>query len=311
MTESILVLDVGGTKLAAAIMLPDNRLVCRQEAATLAETGGPAVFARLVTLATTVLRAYAQSTTSARAPLAVGLASAGYIDPATGNVLFATENLPGWTGMPLAEMLAERFGVPAFAANDAACFALAEANLGAGQGYGDVLVVAVGTGLGGGIVRSGELYGGWQGRAGAIGHLCVEPTNGRPCTCGLQGCLESYTATRIMVAESGYESIHELAQQYGAGNEEPAVEEAAIWLGRGLAAAAHLLGPEAIVVGGSVGLLGERFLDTVAATFRNQVMPIYASIPVLPAHLAADSGLLGAGLFVRRSLASQPQDVMV
>ncbi len=309
MSESILVLDVGGTKLAAGIMLPDNRLVCRQESATLAETGGSAVFERLVALAKDVLLAYKEESSSPCEPVAIGLASAGYIDPDRGEVLFATDNLPGWTGMPLAEKLRTAFCLPAFAANDAACFALAEANLGAGQGYGDVLVIAVGTGIGGGIVRHGELYRGWQGRAGAIGHLCVEPTNGRPCTCGLQGCLESYTATRIMVAESGYASIHELAQQYRAGNEEPAVEEAAVWLGRGLASAAHLLGPEAIVIGGSVGLLGERFLETVTATFRKQVMPIYATIPILPGQLAADSGLLGAGLFARRSLAMQSQEL--
>ena len=183
--------------------------------------------------------------------------------------------------------------------NDANCFALAEAALGAGQGYRHLLVVAVGTGVGAGIVIDGRLYSGWQGKAGEVGHFCVEPVNGRPCTCGLTGCLESYTATRIMVAKSGYPSIQRLAEHYGAGQTIPAVEEAALWLGRGLATMAHILGPEALVIGGSVGLLGERYLNLVRQSYRQHAMLSYQSIPLLPAQLAADTGLLGAGLWAR------------
>lgn len=297
--QPVLALDVGGTKLAGGVMVAGGTLLCRRETPTHAAEGADAVLNRLIDLGCHVLADFSAAHPNALVPAAVGLASAGYIDPGTGAVLFATDNLPGWTGKPLAAILHTAFGLPAAVANDGACFALAEAHLGAGRGYRHLLVATVGTGVGGGVVIDGALYGGWQGRAGAIGHLCVQPVNGRSCTCGLAGCLESYSATRIMVAESGYTSIQELAECYAAGNEEPAVAEAALWLGRGLASLAHTLGPEAIVVGGSVGLLGERYFTAVRESFLHHAMPLHHAVAILPAQLAADSGLLGAGLLAR------------
>lgn len=298
----ICVMDIGGTKLAAGVMLADNTIHQRHELPTLAQEGAAAVFERLTTLGAQVMAAYNQGEPSA--PMAaIGVASGGQIEPATGQVVHATDNIPGWTGLPLGAQLAAHFGLPAYVENDGNCFALAEATIGAGQGYRHALVVAVGTGLGAGIVIDRRLYSGWQGKAGEIGHLCVEPVNGRPCTCGLRGCLESYTATRIIVANSGYPSIQQLAAVYGTGAAIPAVDEAALWLGRGLASAAHVLGPEVMIVGGSVGLLGERYLALVQESYRHHAMLSYRKIPVLAAQLAADTGLLGAGLWARQGLA--------
>ena len=301
--SAILVLDVGGTKLAAGIFGADNTIDYRQETATQAQEGAEAILGRLINLGQQTLARY-QAGADAAPVVAVGLASAGYIDAATGSVLFATDNLPGWTGQPLGQRLQAAFGLPTFVENDAACFALAEAALGAGRNYRHVLVVAVGTGVGGGIVIDGKLYTGWQGRAGAIGHLCVEPVNGRYCTCGLYGCWESYTATRIMVERSGFPSIQTLAAHYRSGKDVAAVDEAARWLGIGLASLVHVIGPEAIVIGGSVGLLGERYLSAVGAAYRAHCMPHYHAIPLLAGQLQADSGLLGAGVLARRGLTS-------
>lgn len=303
MTAPICVMDIGGTKLAAGVMLSDNTIHHRHELPTLAHEGAAAVFQRLTTLGRQVITAYNQAQ-PATPIAAIGVASGGQIEPTTGQVVHATENIPGWTGLHLGARLVEHFELPAFVENDGNCFALAEATIGAGQGYRHSLVVAVGTGLGAGIVIDRRLYSGWQGKAGEVGHLCVEPVNGRPCTCGLNGCLESYTATRIIVAHSGYPSIQPLAAAYRAGATIPAVDEAALWLGRGLASAAHVLGPEAIVVGGSVGLLGERYLALVQQSYRDHAMLSYRKIPVLAAQLAADTGLLGAGIWARQRLAA-------
>lgn len=297
--KPLLVLDVGGTKLAAGIMLADNQIHYRAETLTMAQEGAHAVLARLFALGQQVVE---RAQVAGITPAAVGLASAGYIDHATGAVLFATDNLPGWTGQQLGEQLESAFGLPVFVENDAACFALAEAALGAGRGYPHVLVVAVGTGTGGGLIINGQLYTGWQGRAGAIGHHCVEPVNGRPCSCGLYGCWESYTATRIMVERSGFPSIQALAAHYQAGGDAPAADEAARWLGIGLASLVHVVGPQAIVIGGSVGLLGPRYLQTASQAYRVHAMPHYHAIPLLPGQLAADTGLLGAGSLARRAL---------
>ncbi len=301
MSVPICVLDIGGTKLAAGIMLTDHTIHYRHELPTLAHEGTEAVFARLTRLGARVIHAYGRE--HPWSPIAaIGVASCGQIEPTTGQVVHATDNIPGWTGLPLGERLTMHFGIPAFVENDANCFALAEAAIGAGIGYQHLLVIAVGTGVGAGIVIHRRLYSGWQGKAGEVGHLCVEPVNGRACTCGLTGCLESYTATRIMVAQSGYASIHTLAEAYRAGATIAAVDEAALWLGRGLATIAHVLGPEALVVGGSIDLLGTRYLDRVRQSYVDHAMISYRKIPLLPATLAADTGLLGAGLLARQVL---------
>ena len=299
MSHPICVFDIGGTKLAGGIMLPDHTIHFRQELPTLAQAGAATVLERLGSLAQQVLQAGAAAHIY---PVAAGVATGGQVEPSTGTVVFATENIPGWTGVALAEQLRQRLALPTFVENDANCFALAEAALGAGQGYRHLLVVAVGTGVGAGIIIDGKLYSGWQGKAGEVGHSAIEPINGRPCTCGRAGCLESYTATRILVARSGYPSIQALAAAYNAGTTIPAVDEGAEWLGRGLAGLAHVLGPEALIVGGSVGLLGERYLTIVRQTYQENAMYSYRNIAILPAQLAADSGLLGAGVLAERAL---------
>ena len=302
MSMPICVMDIGGTKLAAGIMLADHTIHYRQELPTLADEGAEAVFARLTTLGAQVIQAYGRA--HPWSPLgAIGIASCGQIEPTTGQVVHATDNIPGWTGLPLGERVTAHFGIPVFVENDVNCFALAEAAIGAGAAYRHLLVVGVGTGVGGGIVIDRRLYSGWQGKAGEVGHLCVEPVNGRACTCGLTGCLESYTATRIMVTESGYASIHALAAAYQAGQAIAAVDDAALWLGRGLATVAHILGPEAMIVGGSIDLLGTRYLDRVRQSYTHHAMLSYRQMPILPAALAADTGLLGAGLLAHQGLA--------
>jgi glucokinase len=284
----VLALDVGGTKLAGGLLVA-GALHHRHEVATLAREGAEAILGRLIGLARQVM---------ARAeipPVAVGVASAGQIDPHSGDVIFATDNLPGWTGLPLGKRLSEALGLPVFVENDVNAFALAEAALGAGKGYRHLVLAAVGTGVGGGIVIDGQLYSGHLGRAGEIGHICVVP-EGRPCTCGQIGCLESYAGMRVMLPNSGFESMRLLADHYLAGETIPAVDESALWLGRGLAIAAHLLGPEAILVGGSIGLLGYRYLDDVRRSFAIAAVKSYRNIPILPTQLGADSGILGAGV---------------
>jgi glucokinase len=294
----VLAIDVGGTKLAAGILASDHTLQGRREVPTLAAEGATAILGRLIGLAKAVIA------TASEPPMAVGVASAGQIDPLTGDVIFATDNLPGWTGLPLGRRLADALDLPVYVENDVNAFALAEAQLGAGRGYRHQLLVAVGTGVGGGIVVDGRLYSGHRGRGGEVGHVCVVQ-GGRPCTCGQIGCLESYVGTRVMLPNSGFGFLRELAHHYLAGETIPAVDEATLWLGRGLAIAAHLLGPEVLLVGGSIGLLGERYLADVRRSYEIAAMKSYRSIPILPTQLGADSGLLGGGVYARQRFTDQ------
>lgn len=293
-SEPLLVFDIGGTKIAAAVLAPDFTVSHRCEIATLAAEGPERVVDRIVAVGREVMAIYAADLGT---PLRrAGVASAGQIDRATGVVSYATFHLPGWIGFPLGDRLAAGLGMPVAIDNDVNCHALAEAVIGAGRPYRQFLLAAVGTGVGGGVVIDGKLYRGRRGGAGEIGQVNLEPHGGRPCSDRLTGCLEVYAATSVMVQRSGYASVQALAADYTAGEDVPAVAEAALWLGCGLASVAHVLAPEGILIGGSAVLLGRRYLAAVAASFAEHTLPSHRDIPLVFTQLGADSGLIGAGL---------------
>ena len=242
--RSVLVFDIGGTKLACAVWTPDGGLAGRAEVPTQAQSGPDAIAQRLGALGRRVLADVAAAHPHIAAPALAGVASAGQFDLATGAVTYATFHLPGWIGFPLGKRLAASLELPVWIDNDVNCHALAEARTGAGRPYRHFLLAAVGTGIGGGIVVDGQVYRGRRGGAGEIGQLCVEPHGGRPCSGDLSGCLEVYAASSVMVAESGYVSIHELGKAYRSGLHIPVVDFAAQWLGKGLAVVAHVWCPE-------------------------------------------------------------------
>jgi len=298
--EPTLVFDIGGTKVAAGVLTPDLSVRLRREIATQAADGPERVAARIVALGREVLTAFAGETGSQ--VRRAGVASAGQIDRATGVVSYATFHLPGWSGFPLGERLSAGLEMPVAIDNDVNCHALAEAVLGAGQPFRSFLLTAVGTGVGGGVVIDGKLYRGRRGGAGEIGQVMLEPAGGRPCSDRLTGCLEVYTATSVMVQRSGYASAQAMAAAYTAGAVIPAVEEAALWLGRGLASIAHVLAPDAILIGGSAVLLGGRYLAAVTQSFTEHTLPSHRDIPLLFTRLGADSGLIGAALVASEEL---------
>ena len=295
-TRPVLVFDIGGTKVACAVWAPGCDLLCRDEIETRAAEGPQAIVRRIGELGRRVLASVAHRRPDLPAPGVAGVASAGQIDAATGTVSYATFHLPGWIGFPLGQRLAESLGLPVLVDNDVNCHALAEARLGAGRPYRHFLLAAVGTGVGGGIVMDGKVYRGRLGGAGEIGQVCVEPHDGRPCSGDLAGCLEVYAASSVMVTESGYASIGVLAEAYRNGVGIPAVERAAGYLGRGLAIIAHVLAPEAILIGGSAGLLGGRYLEAVHRSLEQYTLHSHRAIPLHFTQLGADSGLIGAAL---------------
>lgn len=299
--KPVLVFDIGGTKVACAVWTPSGDLVARTEIDTQASAGPEAVAGRVVELGYRVLAKVATERPDLTPPVAAGVASAGQIDVATGTVSYATFHLPGWIGFRLGQRLSTGLSIPVTIDNDVNCHALAEARLGAGRPYRHFLLVAVGTGVGGGVVIDGQIYRGRRGGAGEIGQVCVEPHAGRPCSGDLAGCLEVYAASSVMVAESGYASIHELADAYRAGTAIPAVDRAAAWLGKGLAIIVHVLAPEAILIGGSAGLLGQRYLAAVHAGLEQYSLVSHQAIPLHFTQLGADSGLIGAGLLASES----------
>ena len=275
--DFVLGLDIGGTKIAAALVDRTGRLSHRLETLTPAHDGREAILERVQTLGRQVMEMEPRHIIRA-----VGAASAGQIDPQFGRVNYSTDNLSGWTHLDLTGRLEAMFDLPATVENDVNAMAVAEMKLGAGRGLLNVFCVMVGTGIGGAVIVNGELYTGVLGGAGEVGHAPIQMSGGRLCNCGRTGCLEAYSSSRVLLADfttnaGAQEILHRLGltteslsiQVLAAAFNDPkyqnwellqqSVTSAAEALGAGLAFVINLLSPELIIIAGSVQLFGERY----------------------------------------------------
>jgi glucokinase len=264
-------IDVGGTKVAAAVGDQKGRVVARTRRPT-EPSGDPSRdLERVVADGRSLL---AEAGLSPDALSGVGISLPGPLDADAG-VIHSPPNLPGWTDVQVREPLEAAFGCPAALDNDANAAALAEWRYGAGRGFRHLVYLTMSTGVGGGLVLGGRVYRGIHGGAGEIGHVPVE-WEGERCSCGLRGCLEAYVGgaawtrrlTRITPETS-------LAAQQAGGAERVrpehlleaaragdgfACEEFARWveyLARGLVQVVFTLAPEAVVLGTIASAAGE------------------------------------------------------
>jgi glucokinase len=282
---TVLAVDVGGTKLAAAVVDGDGALHARQEAPT-AGADGDALFDHLCSLLDRALDA------SDATPEVIGVGCGG---PMTrGGEQVSPLNIPQWRGFPLRARLAERYGLPAHVDNDAKALALAEGWLGAATGCADYLAMVVSTGVGGGIVCDGRLLDGRAGNAGHLGHVIVEP-RGHLCGCGARGCLEaeaSGTAIRNITGRPAQEAPAEVRVRTGR------------LVGRAVASVMNLLDVPLAVVAGSVALgFGDAFFDAANDELRRCAqLDFSVGGRIQPAGCGAQGPLLGAAAVARRAV---------
>jgi N-acetylmannosamine-6-phosphate 2-epimerase/N-acetylmannosamine kinase len=187
---------------------------------------------------------------------AIGLATAGWVNPETGQVVYATENLPGWTGANPASYLRKEFGLPVAVENDANALAVAEKRFGAAENASDFVCITLGTGVGGGCYIGGRLSRGTHYFANALGHIPIEP-GGLPCTCGLSGCLEPYTNSSALLRYAEPGSFASADQVIAAANARNPMAQGAIctlakYLANGCAAIVILLDPEMLILAGGL-----------------------------------------------------------
>ncbi len=289
MTDYILAFDLGGTKSAASIISRDGEIVQRVAAPTPTTEGATAIVDRLTELGKDVL-------SQVNVPIVgIGISAGAPADAAQG-LVFDAPNLPGWgsQGFPLAEHLSTTFGnLPTVLENDADATALAEHHFGAGRGCNNMVFMTVGTGIGGGLILDGRLHRGAKGAGGEVGHICVVP-NGRPCKCGLSGCLEAYASgpslTRI-ARERGYQGEatgQSVISAARAGDliALSVVDDAAEMLGRGIATLCMLLNPERVVLGTIAVHGADVLLARVDAAVRTRVWHRnYEGLSIVPALL--------------------------
>jgi glucokinase len=312
-------IDLGGTKIQTAIV--DGRgEVLGQARRPTPTSGGPSDVSAAMAEA---LREAAQEAKVETASLAgIGVGSPGDADEKTG-VVSSAKNLPGWEGsFPLAESLQEALGAPVRVGNDVQVATEVEFELGAGREFQSLIGVFWGTGVGGGLVLDGKPWLG-RGTAGEIGHMVVK-RGGAKCPCGRRGCLEAYAGRSAMEAEARRQheegqktdlfklmekhgkprltsGIWERALDHGDHLAEKLIERAIEALGTGVASAVNLLDPEAVIIGGGLGVrFGERLMDPLMEEMRKHLFLDEKPPAVRVASLGDLGGAIGASLLVSR-----------
>lgn len=307
--QASLALDIGGTKIAGAVVALEDgaqpRIVARKTVPTEAARGGEAVLATVVALARELMQ-------NADGPLrGIGVSSAGRIDAHDGSIAYANEIMPGWMGQPLGATLKEACGIPVTVLNDVQAHALGEARWGAGRGAQTCVVLAVGTGLGGGIIAHGRIVRGHHGFAGELG--CVPNPLGSAALgikegivdleavaagSGIEACFRAHTGRALTGAE-----ISQAAQD-GDGDAQAIIRQAGYALGVSIAGWTNMLDPDLIVLSGSVAKAGALWRDEVTRGFAERVPAVLSSLPIVEAKLSGDAPLVGATEFLLDALAS-------
>jgi glucokinase len=292
-----LCLDIGGTKIAAGLADSGGALVHTAIRPTPADASAEQVWAAVAAMIADALRA------ADGAVAAVGIASAGPIDLHSGSV--SPINIGCWHGFPLRDRVAATVpGVPVQLGGDGVCMALGEQWRGAGRGARFLLGMVVSTGVGGGLVLDGAPYAGRTGNAGHVGHVVVVQ-DGRPCTCGGRGCVETVAAGPSLVRwarANGWSAppgagAEELADAAVAGDAVAvrAFHRGATALAATIASVAAVCDLDLVVIGGGVAKSGRLLFDPLRAALAGYAgLDFLADLRVVPAELGGEAGLVGA-----------------
>jgi glucokinase len=292
----VLAIDIGGTKIATALVAADGSIRRRQVIVTAAHTSADDLAARLLD----VVSGY-----DLAAIAGIGVGTAGPIDYRRGVV--SPVNIPAWRDFPLRRCIEHSTGLPVRLAGDAVCGAVAERAIGAAQASEWAIFMVLSTGVGGGYIADGKVLAGRLGNAGLVGHMVVHP-GGERCACGQLGCLEVYASGPSLVRRAraiGWVGDHpaELLAACRAGDALAAqvVETAADAVALAIAQAAASLEIELAVLGGGVMRSHDVMLPAVRnAVARRMRDGVVSPVNVVGAHHSDDACLIGAGLIVHR-----------
>jgi len=309
----ILAVDVGGTGLAGGVVDPDGTILSAHTVATERRGRGEGVLRNLLELVTGL----ADDARMFRLPVrGLGVGVPGAVEEDTGRIGTDIQNIPELANVPLRSVLQEATGLRVAVDNDVNALCLAEWRFGQAQGLRHVAMVAVGTGVGGGLILNGSLVRGASGYAGEIGHITVD-MDGRPCFCGSRGCVKAYASGPDLVAQ-----VRELleaapspvwaeltagdpgridppllfrAADRGDAVAEAVVAKAAQALGAGVAALVNLCNPEMIILGGGVMEAGEILMEPVRRWAKFYAFErAVGGTRIVRSGLSKQSGILGA-----------------
>ncbi len=305
--RTFLTIDVGGTKLALGLV--------DEDAAVLRRTVGPTVTSDAAGCLADLMARVGEMLAAAPEVAAIGVGTASMVDFSAGRIVEST-NLP-LHDVPLRDLLQERFGLPVVIDNDATVACLGEHRFGAGVGAGEMLMLTLGTGIGGGIICRGRPYRGFSGAAAELGHMVID-VHGPRCsgTCPASGCLESFCsgsaigAAAVAQAQAKPDSALGRALAAGEAVDGPLLtrlaragdgdavalyERIGTLLGVGIANLVNIFNPELVVVGGGVAAAGDLLLEPARRQVARQALrPQRDEVRIVPARLGEDAGLVGA-----------------
>ena len=289
-------IDIGGSRLRAALVDGSGNILTRRETATLAQAGPAAVIEQLVELVDQIAPKAERA-----AIVGAGVACPGPLDTERGRAL-GIPTLAGWVDIPIASMIGTALALPVRLENDGIAAAIGEWKFGAGRGLRNLVYITVSTGIGGGVVLDGRPLRGHMGMAAHVGHMTVQ-RDGAVCSCGNRGCWEAYASgtafgRRISnssgsMAGGDPRSVFAAARS-GSRDAVAMVAEEADWLGIGIANLLHLYSPDCVVVGGGISNGFDLLEPGIRARLRSNAMPAFRDVPVLPAVLRENAGLIGA-----------------
>lgn len=304
MTGVVLAVDLGGTKTAVALADQDARILATATAPTPGSEGPAAIVATIARLAAELTPAPVRG---------IGVGTAGVVDAATGTIVSSTDTLVGWAGTPLAEAIRSEVGpsltpdAVVHVQNDVDAHAWGEFRFGAAAGAGSALIVAVGTGVGGGVILDGRPWRGAHHVAGEIAHAPTPGAEGLRCTCGRLGHLEAIGSGlgihRRYLALGGDPVVADarrIADLAARGNAlaDRAITEAAAAVGRAISAAVTVIDPERVVLTGGVPDIGDRWWAPMHAAYLAEVIEPLQGVPIVPGMLGGEAPLRGVAASV-------------
>lgn len=285
-------IDIGGTKLKALALAPDNQIIKELTIPSRAEEGPQGV--------REAIHEVVSFFQSQSIPFDfIGAGCAGSVHFSAG-VVRNSPNFADWKDIPLRDWIQQDFEVPAVVENDANCAVFSEYRLGAGKGYENLVLLTLGTGIGGGLILGGQLFRGTTGTAGELGHLTIH-SQGLECPCGNRGCFERYcSATAVKLQAKGISPKEVFSKAQIVPEYKKIMDEFIYHFQVGLVGIANVFDPQCILLGGAVTDGLSLYLDSIRDWVRTHAFPAVGSqLEIKTTHFKNLSGALGAALLAR------------
>lgn len=282
----ILAFDIGGTEIKYSLCDENFNLYQKHSIPTNASEGGKRIIERVVEIIKTfdgIDR--------------IGISTAGQVNSIKGEIIFATDSIPGYTGVKIKETVEKETGIPTAVENDVNSAAIGEAVFGAAKGYSDFMCLTYGTGIGGAIFLDGKLYTGNSFSAGEFGHI-VTHAGGAECTCGGKGCYEAYASAKALVNKVSETLDKDLnGKQIFDNFNDPIIKRLIDeWIDEiiiGLKSLVYIFNPSLIVLGG--GIMNEKYIiDEINTRLQKDLMNSFRMVRVVKAMMGNDANKLGA-----------------